>query len=265
MSTRAYIAKYWLVFSVNVMVIFTASSVSARQVVTLLVGDTKDSAIGKGVENNIDWFENWLHVAHDTSQIPISVNKIMGDGFSCQILSKLKNITVGPDDTLIFYDSGHGERDRAGAPSAFPEFACHESPFIRFATVVGILEPMKPRLLLVLADAWNSFPGQAVPQLSLPQISAKADTFKHLLLDYSGEILASSSSPGQFSWYTSAGGLFTQQLADSLNAEMVRGALSSWQRIIIAATKLIGVGHAKEGDLVVQQPQFETYYLTAPQ
>jgi hypothetical protein len=113
-------------------------------------------------------------------------------------------------------------------------------PYIAKYWLIFSIKPMRPRLLLFMADACNFFPGQSIPQLSLPQINANAGTLKHLLLDYSGEILAA-------------------------NAEMVHATLSSWQRIMVAATKLIRVGHAKEGDLVVQQPQFETYYLMAPQ
>jgi Caspase domain len=94
------------------------------QLRSILVGDTLDAAIGRGIIANLRNLESFLRALELDGKIGVSKVEIKGNDFNCKSINEaVAQLAVDATDAVLFYYSGHGFR-RDSTQSQFPEFDC---------------------------------------------------------------------------------------------------------------------------------------------
>jgi hypothetical protein len=258
------------------------------RVIAILVGNTKNAELGKSALTNINNMRMLLNYdIHGAGKIDIDEFNVMGAGFSCAAIERIlagkpdvsgKKLDVSPSDTVIFYYAGHGYRvEPAQASDKFPLLECSSirtlsapelqpDKDLRFSWIMDKLFAMKPRLVIGIADACNVEVYAKGGAISRGVDYLPGEGARRLFLEYKGMLSFSGSVPRGESYYYPPeqpdGGLFTNQLLNSILDELVRAKSSdtqpSWEAIEAAATKPI----KPTLDLplpATQQPQFDDY------
>jgi hypothetical protein len=89
---------------------------------------------------------------------------------------------------------------------------------------------------MVIADCCNNYPDQAKIGYSVPR--GNPGNYQTLFFQYSGYILLSASSPGEFSLGGDDGGMFTNQFLNAFYTNAGSGS-PSWDSIVRNATQRI--------------------------
>jgi len=251
-----YISLFVLLIS---MMFFPSKSLIAATLHTIIVADTLDGGIGADVdEAKIQKLEKKIR---DATCLALNPHVIdggsvkRGGGGHDKVKETLTGLSVGPDDVVIFYYSGHGTN--TGTGSIWPSLGVEgqstpRSKLIDLEWVKTTLEQKNPRLFIAIADACNVFlPGDGS---RTRREMEKPDAYKKLFLDYSGSIVASSSIPDQYSHGDpQQGGYFTRAFLASLNKSL-GSSNPNWDDIMNVAIKSIPTGSSEQPQ---QQPQAE--------
>jgi hypothetical protein len=238
---------------------------SAQNLHLLVFANTDDISIGKGVEGNVTRIQKFFKDASLQINTTYSEEIISGSSFNCEnlsiILGNLKNIK---DNIFVFYYSGHGFR-RPGDKSKFPRFYCgpevHIDETPGLTNVVEKIRSEKPRLLIAVADTCNvliSDPTVPSKAFSFDSIdSSRKNAYINLFLKSGGEIVLSSSSPTQSSWYYTDSGIFTNQLLKSFEVSTKMGGKAMWEDFLKMTLKEISIptGNAVRPIFIKQTPQ----------
>jgi hypothetical protein len=161
--------------------------------------------------------------------------------------SEIKALTPTKDDTVIFYYSGHGGR-MSNKQGKWPDMVLQNEALVDLQYPVQLVEKkaVQPRLLLAFGDCCNSYMDRSA---SVRTRSAKSTAaLRDLFLASAGIVIASGSTPGQYSLGGSDGGVFTNAyMAASYNAMN-----TSWESVLKNAQIL--ASSSSDGE---QVPQFE--------
>ncbi|RKZ63221.1 MAG: hypothetical protein DRR08_04055 [Candidatus Parabeggiatoa sp. nov. 2] len=206
----------------------------------ILVADTNDDSIGKSVKIDLGNMEKLVSEISQHTGILLTGGSISGNDVNkSQILSVVEGLSVGPEDIVIYYYSGHGHNPGG---TAWPAMVL-EGGSLPLKTVREKLKAKGPRLLIVMADTCNGFSNRRTFNAS--RAGGKKANYEYLFLKHKGVITASSSEPGEYSWGNEQiGGLFTDALLNSLNQELV-ASNPSWKAIMKGATKPLQGGSSK--------------------
>lgn len=186
---------------------------------------------------------------------------VAGRGKRVVIENTLNQLSVNPDDVVIFYYSGHGANPGGGDRWPMLGIEGQSTPvpnLLKLSSVKKTLQSKNPRFLITMADACNKpMPGSA--DRGRRQSNQPAG-FKKLFLGYKGTIIASSSIPYQYSYGDPQnGGLFTQQFLNALN-QVQASPNPNWEAVKKMATKTIPTNRAEQPK---QQPQMKFENLVA--
>lgn len=224
---------------------------AAATVHAILVADTSDAKIGRGVTANLDRMTSLLKQASRGGAFPLRLTVVSGKDFSCRaIIAALDRLKAGPQDTAIFYIAAHGYRT-ATTTTRFPDYYCIK-PGDKQGTIVGTalveqkLEQSGARFRIAIADTCNVTLGGDLRETGTGRSLADVDArvWRRLFLRYSGTILMSGSAPGKPSWYFNSGrrvgGMFTNQLLGAIELTLDDAArnpeLARWSTIVNRAT-----------------------------
>jgi len=187
----------------------------------ILAADRADAKIGRGVTIDL---ENMMHLLR--SNIPpanlnlviLDVNSMTPDG----MLDAVDRLTVDPNDTILFYYSGHGALD---ARNQKQFFALTKGGNIYRETLLTKIEEKLPRLAVLLSDCCNneadgvgvrSATLRNTPILKTP--GSFSPLFENLLVFCKGTADLTSSKPGEYSFVDnknpSRGSFFTWALVE---------------------------------------------------
>jgi Caspase domain len=252
--------------------LFTADQARAQKLHAVLVGDTLDASIGKGINANLKNMDSFLYAVELDGKISVTKTEIKGDNFNCKkIHEAVEQLNVEPTDAVLFYYSGHGFR-RDNTQTQFPEFDCRRTSDPDQAALSSIVNDLinakKPKFLLAIADTCNK---QTPAQIQGPPAAfapaERAAAFRRLFEGYSGTLIMSGAVPGEYSWYTvaggSLGGFFTNQLLQAINQKIKEeGSKVRWEDISADATKTIFVPGMSEP--TYQHPQSAALNLVGP-
>ncbi len=206
---------------------------------SIIVADINDTGIGAD-RDVAAMQELTATIRRTTSLSGQDIVITAGRGKSQQIQNTLNSLSVGPDDVVLFYYSGHGANP--GGDDRWPTLGVegqYGGNLLKLSSVKDILAARNPRLLIAIADACNKIEPGIV---SLGRQEADQPSgFRKLFLGYEGYIIASSSVPDQYSFGDSdRGGFFTNQLLEVLN-EVQASSNPDWETVKAAATKEIVV------------------------
>jgi hypothetical protein len=252
--------------------VFTVNPAHAQKLYAILVGDTQDASIGNGIAANLKNMDSFLDAVEMDGKITISKIEIKGDNFNCKKINEaVEQLNVEPSDAVLFYYSGHGFR-RDSTQTQFPEFDCRRTLDPDRAELSGIVDNLvkakKPKFLLAIADTCNkeSTAFIAAPPAGFAPAEKQA-AFRRLFQGYSGTLIMSGSIPGEYSWYTvaggSLGGFFTNQLLQAINQKIKEQRSNvRWEDIASDATKTIFIPGPAEP--TYQHPQSAALNLVGP-
>lgn len=163
---------------------------------------------------------------------------------SNHLASYLKNLQVAPDDTVVFYFSGHGYRTEDKKTRwPFLTFELYK-PGLDLQWIVDTIREKKPKFALVLADCCNNYverdynnAGRDI-RVDLRNWMPCYEGYERLFSDAKGCVVIASSSEGQFSYGSVHGGLYTQCFFTSLNHEIASQS-PSWKQLLQRAYNYI--------------------------
>ncbi|MFO0958618.1 MAG: caspase family protein [Isosphaeraceae bacterium] len=136
-----------------------------------------------------------------------------------QILDYYRRVAIGPDDTLVFYYSGHGAID----PDRGQAMTTERGVLFR-RDLQALMESRRARLNVILTDCCSNIvvlpPAgvAAAPMASAPQTPPLVDPLlRQLFLEHRGTVCITAASPGESAWGDNdLGGYFTASITSSL-------------------------------------------------
>lgn len=210
--------------------------------------DTQDPQMGVEFKLNSKEIHNYVTSLSKTINLELDLIEIEEGAYSCaSIGTAIKNLSVKPDDVILFFHSGHGNSPRLDAndksASIFPSLECASAlgaPIPNLEDISNELRAKGAGLTIVGADSCNNF--VSVPPTKFAPAFIASHRMRTMFLNYRGYILVSSSSPGEFSFYADRStGLFTSQLLGVLKNPPNVAPNSIWEQVIARATVPISV------------------------
>jgi hypothetical protein len=219
-----------------------ATSASAQTLHLITAAATQDLTIGEGTQASRTAMLSTMSAIANILQLKFvggtpTVN-LIDENFNCSNIRKaLTLLSPGKNDIVVFYYAGHGMRT-SNEVSPLPTLACNGSqPGLPLQDVVHSLALKSNRLTLVVVDACN-FPLEVPQRLSVAALAApNTEAYRRLFLQTAGLIVLDSSSPGEFSWYTSQGGRFTDQFIATLKNPPAAPAGATWEMFLSKVTE----------------------------
>ncbi len=216
----------------------------------VIVADTNDKNIGKSVDIDRKKLEKFLPSIAKNTGLTLKAQSIYGHRLTRKsVATALNQLSVRPNDVVIFYYSGHGGR-MSSKRTKWPSMVIERS-LLDFDWIIAALKRKNPRFFMAIADSCNNVLDKYSPSRDFFLGTPKPESYRQLFLNYRGNVVVSSSKPGQYSWGTSQyGGLFTRAFLGSLNKELA-SSNPKWQNIMQRADEPIKVRQ------YVQEPQYE--------
>lgn len=152
------------------------------------------------------------------------------------ITNAIRGMPVGPNDTLLFYYSGHGATIEGRGHALTTSHGVLMRDRLR-----NDMAARRPRLSVILTDCCSSLvkPGPPAPGMGAPPGNPEiSPLLRSLLLQHRGTVDVTSSSFGEASWGSQGtGGLFTAALTQALGSWEIRpfdkdkDGLASWTEV----------------------------------
>ncbi len=238
--------------------ILSVQGVLAATLHAILVADTNDQKIGRSTMTDLSIMTNLMESIKENTGLQLNEKTIHGatltqDMGYTAVKQAVESLSVSSEDVVIFYYSGHGARLSSDS-SRWPSLAVEGvytgvRKLLPLQWVVDQLNQKRPRFFIAMADSCNSEidTGRFIPR----QVGNK-NAYQSLFLGYKGQMIASGSKPGQYSFGDPQnGGLFSQAFHANLNKALA-SSNPSWQEIMDGATQPIETGSPLQP---VQNPQ----------
>jgi hypothetical protein len=249
--------RYVIFYFVNVFLFFlmvSASILEAANLQAIIVADTLDLSIGDGASVDLQKMRFGIQQIAKQTKLTLKQDIIAGKSATpTKLLSKLNKLKIKSDDVIIFFFSGHGYRVSSQDNSKpWPNLAFSQvDQAIEFDFIIQKLEQLHPRLLLAITDSCNNVIPDAFAPVIIHKASEKplaatkiSENYRELFLNTSGTLLIASSQPGEYSWATSSGSLFTLAFLQQLDQEVKTAGIANWQDLLgRTANALQGTQH----------------------
>jgi Caspase domain len=192
----------------------------------LLVGDS-NSSLGDSVVNDVRIFGDALWSAFSEHPGRLRLHSpLVGDAVTvAAVESFFAELESGPDDTLLFFFSGHGEvHPELGHALNFTNADHKGRKLLSRADLLASMRTKNARLVVVLTDCCSTIrqprvaPSKTSPRVLELRPPPKWAVAGCLLLQHRGVVDITASCPGQAAWPDSSGesGLFTSTFAGLL-------------------------------------------------
>ena len=206
--------------SLSVLLVLLATSVEAATLKAVFVicdayETDANNAIAQSVRVDLATMTRLTHALEQAKVMPVQRVVLQGSrASSANVWKAISKLDVGPDDTLMFYFSGHGSND--GKRSLL--YAVDEVDLDR-ARLERELLAKKARLTLILTDACNSFIDDDARSRAFMGAQKRAPDFTaewtSLFVTQRGVVHIAAASPGEYAWSDNdEGGAFTHSLVD---------------------------------------------------
>ncbi len=156
------------------------------------------------------------------------------------VLAKIDQLTVGENDVIFFYFTGHGYRYEN-------QQSCGNYPFLYLTKtkehlydaglcleqITSKLKAKGARLTIALADCCNNVLPYEEPVAMNTAIMG--EVYKQLFLLSGGFLVATSSLPGQYSFATNNGGYFTNSFLETVRSIATKDnalELATWDNVM---------------------------------
>lgn len=243
MKTKSFNFKMLLLIAL----LFVGFEGIAQKIHMIIVNQTnKAQNIGSNTDKaNMEKFATTLETY---AGVDVNVTNIRGaDATKSKITSTLQSLSIGSNDVVWYYYTGHGLNY-----DTWPESDEGEVPLM---WVHQQLMATSARLTIAAYDACNWQEAIASPPSGY---SAKSFMLKFLFLESKGDIIIASTSSEMFSYgKTGVGGIFTNSLLDALMDN------SSWKKVLESATQRTKQVAQQSGK--TQEPKYELKNMEEPE
>jgi hypothetical protein len=246
----------------------------AQALHVISVADTKDPTVGIEFGVNNAAIHDYVKSLSKTANLTLDLIDIKDESYSCDAIKKaVKDLSVKPDDVVIFYHSGHGRspkrnaNDRSG--SIFPSLECAASlddPIPNLEDLSNVLREKGARLTIVGADSCNKLVSQPQPPLAqVAPVPVPPERIRAMFRDFKGYILISSSSTDEYSFYPDNSiGIFTNQFIHALEHPPGVKPERLWSVVLSKATIAVAVPAHNPPPQEEQHPQHREELSYAP-
>ena len=192
------------------------TSVFAQTVHLINVADTADAKVGQSCAEDAGNFAQIMFIGLPEGML--AETRLTDDQVSAdQILKQIAEVRVHPNDTLVFFWSGHG-----GYDTTKNEHFLHmpQGGMLFRSTLLGALRKKNARLTVLLTDSCANFVDtsanliEVAPSSPDPQRGV-APLFDALFLRPRGVVDIQAAAPGEYAVALRGGGLFGMLLACS--------------------------------------------------
>lgn len=185
-----------------------------------------------------------MQIAANYAGMGVIEKNLVGSDYSAEkVYRYLEELSIGPNDIVFFYYSGHGTRSKEMV-SDWPllHFSFFEE-LLDVYDVVNTLYQKGGRLTVVLADCCNqSLPG-FTPTIksfekmaySTYQVPTKKEGYRALFLQGTGLIIGAGSEPGELAFGCNEGGFYSIAFLESLKKELT-SQTPNWDDLMQRAT-----------------------------
>jgi hypothetical protein len=155
------------------------------------------------------------------------------------VIKKLKKLSIQPNDTILFYYTGHGFRTDL-KENPWPNFAfAKENISLDILMISNIINNTNARLKIVIADCCNNYvdfsmrPFKEKDYAAVHRLDDIKENYKKLFLHSKGSITIAAACPEQTSLAYYNGSLYTSAFISSLQ-EFVKKSnqFVDWQSVL---------------------------------
>ncbi len=212
----------------------------------IIVCDTLAPGIEQSVRADLYTLKNRIKtISYFTG---LELNETIFDGTSLtsnSLFTVIEQMTINPEDVVIFYYSGHGYRTESkSSENPWPTlYFSRQNRGVDFYALTEKITNKHPRLFISLSDCCNNIildgyiPEVGVsralkPMAHLSYEARERFNYETLFLSHQGTLIISSSKYGEFSWGTRYGGLYTNAFFENLDLEVRNAQNPSWSAIL---------------------------------
>lgn len=192
------------------------TTVHAQTVHLINVADTADAKVGPSCAEDVGNFAQIMFIGLPDGML--AETRLTDDQVSAdQILKQIAEIRVRPNDTLVFFWSGHGGFDTTKSEHFLQ---MPQGGMLYRSTLLGALQEKHARLTVLLTDSCANFVDtnanliEVAPSSPDPQRGV-APLFDALFLRPRGVVDIQAAAPGEYAVALQGGGLFGMLLACS--------------------------------------------------
>lgn len=199
----------------------------------IVVANTNVSDIGPACRVDMDNVRNEFKGIAKALKLKYDEILIAGNNYGKNPLKKsIDNFKPGSNDVVVFVYSGHGFRfsdQKDYYPNMDLTATSYDNPSENYAAVSDVYKTLSEkgaRLSIVLSDCCNSDLGENRPMVASNSLFSRSNNsydlekLKTLFLKSSGNLIATASSPGEYSWCGQNGGYFLLSILESLRSQI---------------------------------------------
>lgn len=184
----------------------------------LMFCDTQDPNIGASTGNTRLLYQDFFVDKVNAALAPLGVSEHIIDVYDDEIgydrcVSEVEGLRCSANDIVVFYYNGHGGRnvdeDEEAHPFPMMCLGGHDrNKLVRLEWVHNQLKAKGARLVVSISDCCNSYAsglsGKGLTYSDGAVVMSKdmVANIQNLFMNYKGDIIATSSKPGQASWNT---------------------------------------------------------------
>ncbi len=217
------IKKSILAILAALFLLSNAANVHAQKLYLITGGDIQDAIIGKAAREDIKRFAGLFSlfkpdvqiVYYNQTQLWTGPDIYYSNNMKEAVLTAIQRCPAKPSDKIVFYWSGHGAYDRYGHYLFMPK---GRGPRVMYRSeIMNALKRKGASLTVLITDSCHVYyetPVTAPACAPEPVIEEKCDEgipplFRSLFFNCRGEVNINSSRPGEKSYCTYNGSIFT--------------------------------------------------------
>jgi hypothetical protein len=231
-------------FYLFVVICFLSNSLRAKEIYSILCGDTQDAAIKTTCIKDLKLVRDVVTDLVLYAEYKPIKREVKGKDFTVAYLYKvLEEITPKSDDVIIFYFTGHGIEDKLK----------FKDKYLEIDTLKAKLKVENARLTIITLDRCDKkLKKNNASKYKPREGSKKTVNADKLLTAYKGVYIFYSSEKGKFSYARKDGSsFFTSAWVSELKKMLNSDKMVSWSELLVNTRKNVEEALNKYPNIVI--------------